>query len=129
MPISEMRSVIHRVAALLGFALVAATGAAGAAEPASMRDGVLAAPNGMTLYTFDRDAEGGSACSGACAENWPPYAAPHDATASGAFSIVERKDGARQYTYRGKPLYYWSRDEKPGDADGDGRNGMWHVVK
>jgi predicted lipoprotein with Yx(FWY)xxD motif len=118
-----------RRCALFAAGLVFAASAAHAADPAALRDGVLAAPNGMTLYTFDKDADGSSACSGPCAENWPPYAAPRDATASGAFSIIERQDGGRQYAYQGKPLYYWSQDEKPGDAKGDGYKGLWHAVR
>jgi predicted lipoprotein with Yx(FWY)xxD motif len=27
---------------------------------------------GMTLYTFDKDSGGKSACNGPCATNWPP---------------------------------------------------------
>jgi predicted lipoprotein with Yx(FWY)xxD motif len=100
-----------------------------AADPGAMRDGVLTDPKGKTLYTFDKDADGKSACSGKCAENWPPYAAPQGATASGAFSIIQREDGGRQYAYKGKPLYYWSKDEKAGDMKGDGFNNVWHVVK
>jgi predicted lipoprotein with Yx(FWY)xxD motif len=113
----------------IAFAMLCAAGAAQAADPAAMRDGVLAAPNGMTLYTFDADEDGASACAARCAETWPPYAAPRDATASGAFSIIERADGARQYAYRGKPLYYWSGDGGPGEAKGDGYAGKWHAVK
>lgn len=119
----------RRDAMLIAFALACAASGAKAADPAAMRDGVLAAPNGMTLYTFDADEDGASACSARCAENWPPYAAPRDATASGAFSIVERADGARQYAYRGKPLYYWSGDGGPGERKGDGHAGKWHAVK
>ena len=41
----------------------------------------------------------------------------------------ERDDGAKQLAYKGKPLYYWSKDQKPGDRTGDGVNGVWHVAK
>ena len=34
---------------------------------------ILVAQNGMTLYMFARDQGGKSACSGACANFWPPY--------------------------------------------------------
>ncbi|MFO1311292.1 MAG: hypothetical protein U1F41_04415 [Burkholderiales bacterium] len=85
---------------------------------------------GMTLYTFDKDSGGKSACNGPCAANWPPLAAGADAKASGDWSIVTRDDGSKQWAYKGKPLYTWSKDMKPGDATGDGfLNGAWHAAK
>jgi len=84
---------------------------------------------GKTLYTFDKDAGGKSACNGPCAGNWPPLMAGSDAKASGDWSIITRDDGSKQWAYKGKPLYLWSKDQKPGDMTGDGFNGVWHVVK
>ena len=48
-----------------------------AKAPAMVADGVLVAPGGMTLYTFDKDTanSGKSACSGPCATLWPPLMA------------------------------------------------------
>jgi len=31
--------------------------------------------------------------------------------------------------FKGRPLYLWSKDQKPGDMTGDGFNGIWHVIK
>ena len=84
---------------------------------------------GMTLYTFDKDAGGKSACNGPCAGNWPPLMAAADAKASGDWTIITRDDGSKQWAYKSKPLYSWSKDQKPGDMTGDGFNGAWHVVK
>ena len=85
---------------------------------------------GMTLYTFDRDAGGKSACNGPCATNWPPLKADAGAKAMGEWSVVARDDGSPQWAYRGKPLYTWSKDAKPGDVTGDGfLNGAWHVAQ
>ena len=39
-----------------------------------------------------------------------------------------RDDGVRQWAYKGKPLYTWSKDTKPGDASGDGVGGSWHIA-
>jgi predicted lipoprotein with Yx(FWY)xxD motif len=85
----------------------------------------------MTLYTFDKDAPGSgkSACNGPCATNWPPLAAAADAKAFGDYAILTRDDGGRQWSYKGKPLYLWSKDAKPGDKTGDGVNNVWHVAK
>lgn len=98
--------------------------------PAKSVDGVLVGANGMTLYTFDRDTTPGkSACNGPCATNWPPLMAPAGATASGDWSIVTRDDGSKQWAYKGKPVYYWAKDQKPGDRTGDGFNNVWHVAR
>jgi len=83
---------------------------------------------GMTLYTFDKDSGGKSACNGPCATNWPPLMATADAKASGNWSIVTRDDGAKQWAYKGKPLYTWAKDSKPGDVTGDGFNNVWHIA-
>jgi predicted lipoprotein with Yx(FWY)xxD motif len=83
---------------------------------------------GMTLYVFDRDAAGKSNCNGTCATNWPPLTAAADAKAAGDWTIVAREDGAKQWAYKGKPLYNWSKDSKPGDVTGDGVNNVWHIA-
>ena len=117
--------------ALVLAGLLAAGCASMAADaPAKPVDGVLVGANGMTLYTFDRDTTPGkSACNGPCATNWPPLMAPAGATASGDWSIVTRDDGSKQWAYKGKPVYYWAKDQKPGDRTGDGFNNVWHVVR
>lgn len=84
---------------------------------------------GMTLYTFDKDAGGKSACNGPCAANWPPLMAGADAMAMGEWSVITRDDGTKQWAYEGKPLYGWVKDMKPGDVTGDGFNGVWHVAQ
>jgi len=84
--------------------------------------------DGMTLYTFDRDAKGKSNCNGQCASLWLPLIADTDAKASGDFSFVTRDDGRKQWAYKGKPLYTWSKDTKPGDVAGDGVNSVWHIA-
>lgn len=93
--------------------------------------GALAGPTGKTLYTYDKDEPGSgkSACTGSCASSWPPLFAAGSDTPSSDYSIVTRDDGKRQWAYRGKPLYYFSKDEKPGDMTGDGMLGAWHVAK
>ncbi len=105
--------------------------AAWAAAPVQTAGDVLTGTNGMTLYTFDKDAAGSgkSVCNGPCAVNWPPLAAAADAKAEGDFSIITRDDGAKQWAFKGKPLYFWVKDQKPGDQTGQGVNGVWHVAK
>ncbi len=97
--------------------------------PGSIREGVLADTNGMTLYTFDKDAPGKSACNGPCAESWPPLKASADSKPMEDWTTVTRDDGSKQWAYKGKPVYFWFKDKKPGDKTGDGFNNVWHVIK
>lgn len=117
---------------VLAVALVA--GAAFAAEPAGgppmAKDGMFVNSAGMTVYTFDKDQPGKSVCNGPCAVNWPPLAVGDNARPMGDWTIVMRDDGLKQWAYKGKPLYTWVKDQKPGDKTGDGfLNGAWHVAK
>ena len=83
----------------------------------------------MTLYIYDRDTEAGkSSCNGNCATNWPPLMAGADAKNSGSWTVITRDDGGKQWAYKGKPLYFWKDDKKAGDAEGDGRNNVWHIA-
>lgn len=101
------------------------------ATPTKVSDGVLTGPNGMTLYTFDKDAAGAgkSACNGPCAANWPPLFVMEGESASGDYSIITRDDGKKQWAVKGKPLYYWVKDQKPGDKTGEGVNNLWRSAK
>ena len=72
---------------------------------------------GMTLYIFDKDTAGKSNCNGQCATNWPPLTAAADAKPSGDWTVVTRDDGSKQWAYKGKPLYTFHKDAKPGDVD------------
>jgi predicted lipoprotein with Yx(FWY)xxD motif len=90
---------------------------------------VLTDAKGMTLYIFDKDADGTSNCYDSCAEKWPPLAAAMDAAADGKYTQIARKDGSKQWAYNGRPLYLWQNDKKPGDVTGDGVGGVWHVAK
>ena len=115
----------------LSATLLGACASMSPANPARMADGMLVGPNGMTLYTFDRDATGSgkSVCNGPCATNWPPLTAAETAQSSGDYSVITRDDGKKQWAMKGKPLYYWIKDGKAGDKTGDGVQGVWHIVK
>ncbi len=122
--------ITHVPTALLFASLLAAC-ASQPPAPAMMTDGVLTGKGGMTLYTFDRDMAGSgkSACNGACATNWPPLYVAYGEMPSGDYSVVTRDDGRKQWAFKGKPLYYWAKDQKPGDKTGDGVNSIWHTAK
>lgn len=80
---------------------------------------------GFSLYRFDddrNDAEGDgsgdSDCNGGCAVTWPPLYAEADDVPLGAWAIIDREDGSRQWTYRGDPVYFFSGDGSPLDVNG-----------
>jgi predicted lipoprotein with Yx(FWY)xxD motif len=90
---------------------------------------VLTDAKGMSLYTFDKDADGKSACNGPCATNWPALKAEASDAAAEGYTIIARDDGSRQWAHKGKPLYTFAKDTKPGDITGDGfLNGVWHLA-
>ena len=125
----QLKSVVCAIgaAALIAISSVAAADTA----PAKFEGGLLVGQNGMTLYTFDKDPVGAgkSTCNGPCAANWPPLVAAAESSGSGDYSVIARDDGARQWAVNGKPLYFWIKDQKPGDRTGGGLNSVWHVVK
>jgi predicted lipoprotein with Yx(FWY)xxD motif len=97
---------------------------------------VLVNRQGRTLYLFARDSGTTSACTGACAVNWPPLrlrgtplvGSGANATDAGR---TARPDGISQLTYSGHPLYTFVNDKKPGDTNGEGVNafgGSWFAV-
>ncbi len=99
------------------------------AAPPTEQNGHFVDSNGATLYTFDKDTDGISTCRDNCAKNWPPALAGEDDTASGDWTFVESHDGKPQWAYKGKPLYTFVKDAKPGDTTGDGVGGVWHLAK
>ncbi|TAL25152.1 MAG: hypothetical protein EPO01_04275 [Aquabacterium sp.] len=117
----------HPLAAL---ALASAALPALADAPTKVAEGVLVAADGMTLYTFDKDAAGSgkSVCNGPCQALWPPLKAEAGAKAEAPYSLVTREDGAQQWAYKGKPLYFYKEDVKAGDRRGDNFKSVWHVV-
>lgn len=115
---------------LAGLLLAFACLGASAQAPAKVADGVLVAANGMTLYTFDADkaSPGKSVCNGPCAALWPPLLVSAEQP-KGDYSEITRDDGARQVAYKGKPLYFYKADQKPGDRTGDNFKDVWHIIK
>lgn len=116
---------------LLAAALATGCASMSASAPAKAADGVLVGANGMTLYTFEKDVAGSgkSVCNGPCATNWPPLMAADTDKPSGDFTVITRDDGKKQWAQKGKPLYFWVKDAKPGDKTGDGFNKIWQVAR
>ncbi|MBX3061342.1 MAG: hypothetical protein KF726_00100 [Anaerolineae bacterium] len=105
------------------------------ADVIGVKDDHLISYDGMTLYTFSKDADGVSNCSGDCAKAWPPFTvlkgdrlvAPEGVT--GTLATIEREDGKLQVTYNGAPLYVYAEDKVPGDAKGDKVGDVWFFAK
>jgi predicted lipoprotein with Yx(FWY)xxD motif len=97
---------------------------------------ILVDAQGKTLYLFEADKNGKSACSGPCATAWPPLlsnGAPQAAMGASASLIgtTARGDGGSQVTYAGHPLYYFVGDKAAGDVTGEGIDqfgAKWYVV-
>jgi len=126
-----MKRILSFFAAAAVLVVAAGCASTPAAGPAKVADGVLVGANGMSLYVFDKDTAGSgkSVCNGPCAMNWPPLAAAAGAASSGDWSVIARDDGAKQWAYKGKPVYFWAKDQKAGDRTGDGFNGVWRLAK
>jgi predicted lipoprotein with Yx(FWY)xxD motif len=121
-----------RVGLIAGFFIFVAGAALAQSAPATSADTAkgkaLVNGDGLTLYTFDNDSKGKSNCNGQCANLWLPLIATTDASATGDFSLITRSDGRKQWAYKNKPLYSWTKDTKPGDVTGDGVNSVWHIA-
>jgi predicted lipoprotein with Yx(FWY)xxD motif len=102
-----------------------------AAPPSAPAGSTLAsAPaSSRPLYTYDKDSAGKSACAGPCVESWPPLVADPAAKASGDWSLIDRAEGGRQWSFKGKPVYGFFRDVPGAPAGGDNKVPGWHVVK
>jgi predicted lipoprotein with Yx(FWY)xxD motif len=94
--------------------------------------------DGMSLYMYTKDTRDPSVsnCYDACAQRWPPLLAD----ANGKFDLkgneldakmfgtTTRKEGTKQVTFNGWPLYYWQNDKKAGDTLGQGVGDVWWVM-
>lgn len=98
--------------------------------PVTSQNGMLVSSvNNMTLYTFDKDAMNKSNCTGDCLKAWPALTATSKDKAAGQFATFQRDDGSYQWAANGKPLYYFAKDMKVGDMNGDKMGGVWHIVR
>jgi predicted lipoprotein with Yx(FWY)xxD motif len=96
----------------------------------------LTGANGRALYLWVADTSGKSACSGACAQAWPPVETKGKPTAGAGVTAsdlgtISRSDGSQQVTYKGHPLYYFIADKSAGAVKGQGSNSFgakWWLV-
>jgi predicted lipoprotein with Yx(FWY)xxD motif len=97
---------------------------------------ILVDAHGHTLYLFEKDKNGKSACSGACAGAWPPLIAtakPRAGTGAKASRLgtTKRADGRLQVTYNHHPLYTFVKDTAKGQTNGEGLDAFgaeWYAL-
>jgi predicted lipoprotein with Yx(FWY)xxD motif len=95
----------------------------------SAKGKVLTNDKGLTLYVFDKDSPGKSACDSQCALDWLPLVAAPSPMPMGDYTFITRDDGSKQWAYKGRPLYNWRSDKAPGDITGDGLLNIWHIAQ
>ncbi len=94
---------------------------------------MLADSDGNSLYLYTRDERNVSNCASGCALAWPPVLTVDNPVAGEGLAedrigSISRDNVAKQVAYNGWPLYYFAADEKPGDALGQDRGGVWFVL-
>jgi predicted lipoprotein with Yx(FWY)xxD motif len=141
-----VRALVLAVLVLVAATFAAGSGAARASAEAqttltvrSTRYGsILFDARGRALYAFTRDRRGGaSRCYGACARAWPVYFASGRLVAGkgvkrALIGTTRRRDGRRQITYNGRPLYFYVGDTSPGQVSCQNVaefGGTWLVVR
>lgn len=89
---------------------------------------ILTDAKGMALYFYEEDTPGQSACTGECAQNWPPLTVAGTPTLAsgvpGTLAAITRPDGSKQVAYDKRPLYTFVGDRQPGDVTGNGVAGF-----
>lgn len=91
---------------------------------------------GRSLYLFKADKPNQSTCYDDCATAWPPVLTEGQPQAGAdvdpnMLGTIERKDGSTQVTYGGWPLYYFVKDQQPGEIKGQDVTGFgaeWYLV-
>jgi predicted lipoprotein with Yx(FWY)xxD motif len=103
------------------------------ATVAGKSETILANAQGMTLYYFTPDTATTTACTGGCAQAWPPLTATGsgtpaaDAPLTGALTALNDANG-NQVEYNGHLLYTYAQDKAPGDTTGQNVGGKWFVA-
>ena len=107
---------------------------AGGGVAVSLTNGLLAGPNGHTLYFNTVDTATAIECNGACATEWPPLTGtvkPGTGLDAMNFGTAKRSDGSTQITYFGHPLYYFAGDAMAGQKNGNelkDEGGEWYAT-
>jgi predicted lipoprotein with Yx(FWY)xxD motif len=93
--------------------------------------------DGRSVYMFEADSKNQTTCTGPCAQAWPPVTTQARPQAGQGvdpelLGTIQRPDGGHQVTYNGWPLYYFVKDDAPGDIEGqdvEGFGAEWYLLK
>ena len=138
-----MRSLVLAILVVVAATFAGGSGASAGAQAtltvrSSSYGSILFDGKGRALYAFTRDRRGGaSRCYGACAKAWPVYFSSGRLVAGkgvkrSLIGTVRRRDGRRQITYNGRPLYYYVGDKSAGQVtcqNVDEFGGTWLVMR
>ena len=96
---------------------------------------VLVNAQGLTLYHWKGETTSNLMCTGACTSTWIPLQVAGGGSPTGGMHVTgsldtfTRSDGAgTEVTYNGMPIYTYTGDSKPGEANGQGLGGVWFAV-
>ena len=105
------------------------------AAKSSTYGSLLVSSSGMTLYHMTAEKPGAIKCTGGCATFWPPLLLSGNTKPTAGSGVtaaklgtIKRPDGHIQVTYNRMALYRYSLDKKPGEAKGQGVQGIWFAV-
>jgi predicted lipoprotein with Yx(FWY)xxD motif len=103
------------------------------AENTALGQTVLTTTKGRTLYSLSVETHGRFVCTGSCLASWKPLLVPPTVVPKGPVKLgtVHRPNGRTQVTFKGRPLYSFNGDVKPGEANGEDLKdvGTWHAAK
>ena len=83
----------------------------------------LTTDTGESLYIFDKDSLNQSACDANCQKHWTKLIGT--VSSSPDITLIQETN---QLLYRKHPLYTFNNDKEPGDINGDGFKGTWHLI-
>ncbi len=92
---------------------------------------ILTNAQGLTLYYRDGDTPTSSGCTGGCADTWPPLivtGTPTSSTSLPGRLTAQQSGNGNQVAYNGHLLYTYTVDSAPGQTNGEGAGGIWHVA-
>jgi len=94
----------------------------------------LTGEDGKTLYVFTADSANKATCTGTCGTNWPAFTLDTGESVkagdgvTGTLTTFSNTDGKMQVAINGLPLYYFAKDAKAGDTNGQGIGGKWFAA-
>ncbi len=117
----------HRTGRRAAFLTVLLAAAFALVAPPAMADGtkiklrdsdygrMLFGPGRQAIYIFERDEPDKSHCYRECARDWPPVLTEGkpvagDGVRQRLLGRTTRRNGRKQVTYDGKPLYYYAHE-------------------